>query len=49
MEKLTVRDGILTTGVIQVRMSVIFLVVYSGEETIRYWLQAKVKERKLHI
>jgi len=30
-------------------MSVSFLVEYTGEETIRYWLQTKVKERQLHI
>ena len=30
-------------------MSVSFLVVYTGEETIRHWLQTKVKERHMHI
>ena len=30
-------------------MSVGFLVVYTGEETIRCWLQRKVEERQLHI
>jgi len=30
-------------------MSVSFLVVYTREETIRHWLQTKVKERQLHI
>ena len=30
-------------------MSVGFLVVYTGEETIRCWLQTKVEERQLHI
>ena len=30
-------------------MSVSILVVYTGEETIRNWLQTKVKERQLYI
>ena len=30
-------------------MSVSFLVVYTGEETMRCWLQTKVEERQLHI
>ena len=30
-------------------MNVSFLVEYTGEETVRYWLQTKVKERQLHI
>ena len=30
-------------------MSVGFLVVYTGEETVRCWLQKKVQERQLHI
>ena len=35
--------------VIHVRMNVSFLVVYAGEETIRCWLQTKVKKKQLHI
>ena len=30
-------------------MSVSILVVYTGEEKIRNWLQTKVKERQLYI
>ena len=30
-------------------MSVSILVVYTGEETIRNWLQTKVKEKQLYV